>query len=103
MLPPSRNQVTQLPNARPPTPHSSRLWMEVAGRRQRAARKPARVMTPSSTQKTPTSMSWLESFMSVPVLRRQVQEGHDDDRDQAGGHLIPVEERDAGELRVDAV
>src|SRR6185312_13092414 len=58
--PPSRNQVTQVPNPRPPRPHSSRVFRprSAGAVRQRDARKPTMA---TATNRTTTMISGIHS------------------------------------------
>jgi hypothetical protein len=66
--PPIRNQVTQAPKFRPPSPHSSR-WARLSGRRQRAATKPSALTRRNRIVKTTISVTW---FRTMAHLRRFV-------------------------------
>jgi hypothetical protein len=77
--------VTQLPNARPPTPHSSRV-LRFLGRRQREARNATISAMPSSA-----------------TLGELVDERDHEDREGDAGQLEPVEEGQAEQLRVHPV
>src|SRR5947207_3026134 len=91
--PPSRNQVTQLPKARPPRPHSSRSC-GLSARRHRAATNPSTVTNPNSARKMPNSIRWSASRgMSGPLLGELVHQRDDADVEQHEGELAPVEER----------
>src|SRR5215831_12370112 len=56
MSPPSRNQVTNVPKPRPPSPHSLRCSLSSAAR-QRAAAKPTRVTTANRTMRMVNAMA----------------------------------------------
>src|SRR5947199_10389207 len=101
MSPLSRNQVTQLPNARPPTPHSSRVWL-FCGRRHRAARKPTTVTIAKTPAQAPDCTWWVaEVGMSAPPPGGQVDDP-DDEREHPGpSELHPVEDRKAEQGRLD--
>src|SRR5664279_3337088 len=90
MSPPIRNQVIQVPNWRPPRPHSSRC-ARVFGRRQCAAAKPKTVTRPKKKTKTASavqSMSAVIAGLPVDDIGQQGCDGHP-------RQLIPVEKREA--------
>src|SRR5436305_9247593 len=94
--PPIRNQVIQVPELRPPRPHSSR-WASVSGRRQRAATKPSALTARNRMVKTTISATWF-LMPSPPVPGQLVHDrgrGHADDDE---GKLQPVEAGKAQEL-----
>ncbi len=67
--PPTRNQVIQPPNLRPPNPHSSR-WSMVSPDFQRAAMKPITATPAKSTRKTSISVTLMSVIVPPPHPRR---------------------------------
>src|SRR6059058_6072455 len=97
--PPSRNQVTQLPKARPPRPHSSRSC-GLSARRHRAATKPSTVTNPNSARKMPNSTRWsARRGMSGPVPGELVHQRDHEHIEEHEGELCPVEERQPEQMR----
>ncbi len=102
--------MTQVPNDRPPRPHSSRL--SVSALRQRAARKPMTVTARKKKMKTASATPFTPSFtVDAPSfwdLRARWSRCHSlyaiivsAVEMSTHSHLVPVEERDADEGRVD--
>src|SRR6266496_822488 len=103
MSPLSRNHVTQFPNARPPSPHSSRVWI-VTGRRQRAATKPMTVTRAKIPAKMANCTWWSANRgTSGPPFRLEVHHGDDECGQSDKAELEPVEERQAEQPRLDPV
>src|SRR5215813_7572519 len=119
MSPPSRNQVTNVPKPRPPSPHSLRCSLSSAAR-QRAAAKPTRVtttnraMTMVKAMALPLMSAHLpRAFLRAPWAGCRVAPlcqpaehvgGGGQDRDDRHPHeLVPVEEREPPERRSEVV
>src|SRR5215831_3852380 len=119
MSPPSRNQVTNVPKPRPPSPHSLRCSVSSA-RRQRAAAKPTSVTTANKTMTMvkATALPLMSAHLprallrgpragrcAVPPCQPAEQVGSEgQDRDDRHPHeLVPVEEREAAERRAGVV
>src|SRR4051812_16330263 len=62
--PPTRNQVTQVPKLRPPSPHSSR-WFRSVGRRQRAATNPIADTPRNRIVKTTIWVRWSRHIVAL--------------------------------------
>src|SRR5215471_8907725 len=119
MSPPSRNQVTNVPKPRPPSPHSLRCSLSSAWR-QRAAAKPTSVTTTNRTMTMvnetalPLTSACLPRALvrgpragrCVTALRQPAEQvgGGGQDRDDRHPHeLVPVEEREPTERRAGVV
>src|SRR5437764_2650578 len=101
--PPSRNQVTQLPKARPPRPHSSRSC-GLSARRHRAAANPSTVTNPNRARKMANSTRWsARRGISGPPPGELVHERDHADVEEDEGELAPVEERQAEQARFQPV
>src|SRR5215831_18886233 len=119
MSPPSRNQVTNVPNPRPPRPHSLRCSLSSAAR-QRAAAKPTSVTAANRTMTMVKAMALplMSAHLPRALLRgpragccvaplsqtpEQVGGGGEDRDDRHPHELVPVEERESPERRAGVV
>src|SRR5215831_18463372 len=119
MSPPSRNQVTNVPKPRPPSPHSLRCSVSSA-RRQRAAAKPTSVTTANKMMTMVKAMAlpltsahlpraslrgrWLAAVLPPPSQPAEQVGSEGQDRDDRHPYeLVPVEEREAAERRAGVV
>src|SRR5450631_1254262 len=94
MSPPIRNQVIQVPNWRPPRPHSSR-WARVFGRRQCAAAKPITVTTPNKKTKTASAAGSISAVIAGLPANGAIDEISQQGCDRHPQQLIPVKKREA--------
>src|SRR4051812_36547400 len=95
--PPSRNQVISVPKRRPPRPHSSR-WSRSA-LRQRPATKPSTVTSRKKNAKTARATPSIPCTGRSP--RPEVHDPRQKRRERHPEQLVPVEEREPQELRLD--
>src|SRR5580658_8734802 len=111
MSPPTRNQVTTVPNRLPPSPHSC-SWSR-SPLRQRAAANPSQVMKPNSTMNTPNAIWFTWPIMCplrtrIPPASWLVPDHPVDHRREDGAHddpeqLEPVKKRNADQRRLGLV
>src|SRR5215472_5428760 len=121
MSPPSRNQVTNVPKPRPPSPHSFRCSRSSA-RRHRAAAKPTPETTanmmmtivnatalPLMSARLPRAWAWVRGLRAggLDLASRHFAEQVGDagqNRDDRHPHeLVPVEEGESPECRGEVV